>query len=129
MNYENLKPVANPADRLRSAIKLRGKTQSGLAREIGINSAAMSRYVNGAYKPKSAAMHKLALALDVNEMWLYGYDVPMERSAEQKKLDFKNTIFEKITKDEELLDTISKYYSLDEKKQRMIRDWVDTLCE
>lgn len=129
MNYENLKPIANPADRLRSAIELRGKTQSGLAREIGINGAAMSRYVNGVYKPKSTAMHKLALALDVNEMWLYGYDVPMERSAEQKKLDFKNTIFEKITKDEELLEMISKYYSLDEKKQRMIRDWVDTLCE
>lgn len=129
MNYENLKPVDTTANRLRLALEKRNKTQSVLARDTGIDTAAISRYVKGMYKPKSTAMYKLALALDVNEMWLYGYDVPMERSAEQKELDFKNTIFEKITKDEELLEMISKYYSLDEKKQRMIRDWVDTLCE
>lgn len=129
MNYDKLNPVDTTANRLKYALEIRNKTQSTLSRETGIDTAAMSRYVNGAYKPKSAAMHKLALMLDVNEMWLYGYDVPMERSAEQKKLDFKNTIFEKITKDDELIDMITKYYSLDEKKQRMIRDWVNTLCE
>ena len=29
----------------------------------------------------------MAKALDVSEMWLAGYDVPMERPAEQKKAD------------------------------------------
>lgn len=129
MNYDKLNPVDTTANRLKHALEIRNKTQSTLARETGIDTAAMSRYVNGMYKPKNTAMHKLALALDVNEMWLYGYDVPMERSAEQKELDFKNTIFEKITKDDDLIDMITKYYSLDEKKQRMIRDWVNTLCE
>lgn len=129
MNYDELNPIDTTANRLKHALETRNKTQSTLARETGIDTAAMSRYVNGMYKPKNTAMHKLALALDVNEMWLYGYDVPMERSAEQKELDFKNTIFEKITKDEELIDMITKYYSLNEKKQRMIRDWVNALCE
>lgn len=39
----------------------------------------MSQYISGAFKPKQKRTYLLAQALDVDEAWLMGYDVPMER--------------------------------------------------
>lgn len=39
----------------------------------------LSQYVNGKVEPGQEKLTILALALSVNEAWLMGYDVPMER--------------------------------------------------
>ena len=92
-----------------------------------VNQGALSRYLKGSYEPKSATIYKLALALDVSDMWLEGYDVPMERSQKQKEIDFKNNLYKKIAQDMDLLKTISQYYNLPEEKQKTIRDLVDQM--
>ena len=70
------------AARLKKAMELRGKKQVDLAKETGIDKGSISHYVSGRYEPKQEAVNKLAIALGVSEMWLWGYDVPMEREKE-----------------------------------------------
>ncbi len=53
--------------------------QADLARATGLNKGGISNYVTGRYEPKSDVISKLAKALNCSEMWLWGYDVPMER--------------------------------------------------
>ena len=77
--------VESVAMRLRYAMDNTGKTQADLYRATGISKATLSRYLSGQFEPKSDAVHKLATALNVAEMWLWGCDVPMERPVETKK--------------------------------------------
>ncbi len=74
-------------DRLRIAMNEAGKKQADLVRETGLNRGTISRYLSGSVEPRQDATYKLALALDVSEMWLWGYDVPKERTASQKNND------------------------------------------
>ncbi|MBE6675267.1 MAG: helix-turn-helix domain-containing protein [Ruminococcaceae bacterium] len=74
--------LINPfTDRLRTAMDARGMRAVELARLTGLSKARISQYTNGIYVPKADAMHKLARALEVSDLWLEGYDVPMERAA------------------------------------------------
>ena len=76
---EKYERIASVSSRLREAMDNAGKTQSDLARATGISKATLSRYLSGQFEPKQIAVNKLAVALDVAEMWLWGCDVPMER--------------------------------------------------
>ena len=74
--------VEATATRLKKAMAIRGKKQIDLARETGIDKGSISHYVSGRYEPKQEAVNKLSIVLGVSEMWLWGYDVPMERQKE-----------------------------------------------
>lgn len=67
------------ADRLQEALHLRRMKQSQLCEMTGIPKSAMSQYVNGAFEPKYDRLELISKALEVNEAWLMGYNVPMER--------------------------------------------------
>lgn len=127
MNFQGLRKVSTISERLQFAMDKRKIKQIDLARVADVNQGALSRYLKGSYEPKSATIYKLALALDVSDMWLEGYDVPMERSRKQKEIDFKNNLYKKIAQDMDLLKTISQYYNLPEEKQKTIRDLVDQM--
>lgn len=127
MNFKGLQKVSTISERLQIAMDKRKIKQIDLARVADVNQGALSRYIKGSYEPKSATIYKLALALDVSDMWLEGYDVPMERSQKQKEIDFKNNLYKKIAQDMDLLKTISQYYNLPEEKQKTIRDLVDQM--
>ena len=75
--------VAPTSERLKLAMDLRGKKQVDLVRETGIDKGSISHYLSGRYEPKQEAVNKLAIALNVSEMWLWGYDVPMERQQKE----------------------------------------------
>ena len=127
MNFKGLQKVSTISERLQIAMDKRKIKQIDLARVADVNQGALSRYLKGSYEPKSATIYKLALALDVSDMWLEGYDVTMERSQKQKEIDFKNNLYKKISQDMDLLKTISQYYNLPEEKQKTIRDLVDQM--
>ena len=127
MEFQGLQKVATISERLQIAMDKRKIKQIDLSRSAGVNQGALSRYLKGSYEPKSATIYKLALALDVSDMWLEGYDVPMERSKRQKEIDFKNNLYKKIAQDMDLLKTISQYYNLPEEKKKTIRDLVDQM--
>lgn len=66
-------------ERLRQALSNANMKQAELSNKTGLDKGSISCYLSGKYEPKSDAINKMAIALDVNEMWLWGYDVPMER--------------------------------------------------
>lgn len=46
---------------------------------VSLQKNALSEYVNGKTEPGQSKLTILGLALNVNEVWLMGYDVPKER--------------------------------------------------
>lgn len=59
--------------------------QVDLCNKTGIDKALISNYLSGKYKAKQDKLHKLAIALDVSEGWLMGYDVDMDREWFEEK--------------------------------------------
>lgn len=68
-------------DRLLEAIEKTGLKQADIVDRTGINKGALSSYLSGKYKPKQDNTYRLAKALNVDEGWLMGYDVPMRSSS------------------------------------------------
>lgn len=64
---------------LKEAMNIRKVNQAELCARTNIPKSAMSQYISGAFKPKQTRTYLIAKALNVNEAWLMGYDVPMER--------------------------------------------------
>lgn len=75
------------ASRLRKAMEIRGVSQTELVKRTGIGKSSISTYLSGDYEPKQKNTYKIAKALDVNEAWLLGYDVPMERNSGLANID------------------------------------------
>ena len=126
--------VSNCAERISQALYIRGMKQADLIRVTNIPKSTMSQYVSGDYEPKQDKIYVIAKALNVNEAWLMGYDVPMERrktlpdesasltEEEKEWLD----LFRRIPKSSQplaclLLDSVSQ---LPEERQQMALEMV-----
>lgn len=66
-------------ERIKQGLEIREITQSQLATRANIDKGQLSSYISGKYKPRQNNIDALAVALNVNEAWLMGFDVPMER--------------------------------------------------
>ena len=73
------------AKRLAIALAIRNMKQADLCASTGIPKASMSQYKKGSYEPKQDKIFLMAKALNVNEAWLMGYDVPMAKRSECSK--------------------------------------------
>lgn len=72
--------ISTTSARLQEIMNAKNIKQAELARMTGISRGAVSNYVLGRYEPKSDIINKFATSLNCSEMWLWGYDVPMERN-------------------------------------------------
>lgn len=104
--------VASTKERLVEAMKVVRKNQSDLARETGLSKGTISKYLSGKVEPRQDAAYKLALALNVSETWLWGYDVPKERNTIQKKNDEIVKIIAQMRKDPKFFEIVSKMAEL-----------------
>ena len=111
-----LNRIATTSQRLQDAMSTSNKRQADLATLTGISKSCISRYCSGGYEPKAEAISKLASALDVAEMWLWGYDVPMERTDMQKKNDQLVKLVTRIRKDEKFAEAVKMLNELDADK-------------
>ena len=68
-------------NRLQRGLDIRGMKAIDLCNKTQISKSAISQYLSGYAKPKADRIFIIAKALDVNEAWLMGYDVPMYNSA------------------------------------------------
>lgn len=68
------------ANRLKYAITIKDIKPIELSRKTGISKTNISCYMSGKYEAKQDGVKLLADALNVNPVWLMGYDVPMERN-------------------------------------------------
>lgn len=71
--------MSTASERIKEGMSLRGLKQVDLVEKTGISKGALSSYISGRYTPKQNNIFLIAKALDVNEAWLMGADVPMER--------------------------------------------------
>lgn len=118
--------VESTANRIRAAMYKAGKKQADIVKETGINRSAISRYLSGEYEPKQDAIHKIAKCLDVSEMWLWGYDCPMERPATQKKNDALTDIVVRLRTDDEFATFCKKAGQLTPEQFASVMQVVDT---
>lgn len=79
--------------RLIEAMELNGITQAELAAKTKLSKPRISQYVHGVYEAKQDALLKLAKALNVDVVWLMGYDVPMRKSIDEKPEDTKEDTY------------------------------------
>lgn len=112
-NYEQVTTVAK---RLQQALDMRNMKAAELSEKSGISKPQISCYLSGKYEPKQSPLYKMGVALDVSELWLAGFDVPMERPQEQKENDqmaeFVLQITTRIEKEKEFKELIAKINSL-----------------
>lgn len=113
---EKFNRIDSTANRLRIAMDEAGKRQVDLVRETGIDKGALSNYLKGRYEPKQDVVYKLAVALGVSEMWLWGYDCKKERTQEQKYNDALADIVVRLRSDKAFFDAVSSLYKMDSGK-------------
>lgn len=99
--------------RLREALDARQMRASELVERSGVPKSAVSFYLAGKSKPKADRLYILAQVLDVDEAWLLGYDVPMNRSVEARKNDQLATLVSKMRKDPDFFEVVSLLAGLD----------------
>ena len=99
--------VATTAERLREALDNAKMKAADLSRMTEISKGSIHHYLAGTYEPKSSAINKMAVALNVAESWLWGYDVPMERTEVQKKNDQLVKLVSRMRKDTRFASAVS----------------------
>ena len=97
-------------NRLEEILNLRGLKQSELVEMTGIKKTTINGWVKQKYQPKQNALYIMAKVLDVSELWLAGYDCPMERPVEQKKMDELSQLIQDL-RNNDILFSICKEIS------------------
>jgi transcriptional regulator with XRE-family HTH domain len=116
-------------NRIREALSVRNMKQVELAEKSGIPKGTINNWLNQRYQPKQKSLMKLAKVLDVSEMWLAGYDVPMERPQAQIKNDELVQLIYEIKEDEDLKDLFTSICSLSGDQRNTIKSMVNELSK
>lgn len=99
--------ISTTPERMREAMADANMKQIELATATGLSHSSISRYLSGQMEPKQNAVALIAKALGVSEWWLWGYDVPRERTAEHKKNDQLVAVVKQFRADPEFSDIVS----------------------
>lgn len=109
-----IKP-SNFSGRLKEALRITCMKQIELSRSTGIDKGTINNYLAGKYEPKQDRLEIIAKALDVDPVWLMGYDVPMER---EKKTPEK----QELNEGEKLL--LELFRQVPVESQQMVLDMI-----
>ena len=104
--------------RFRMILLQRKISAQELSEKSGVGKSAISHYVNGSHEPHNINASKLADVLDVNPMWLMGFDVPMEMDLLERIQTPKNMVITNSTNHEFVnwMNELSKDLTLDKQK-------------
>lgn len=107
------------AERLRQLMDERGLKQVDIVRAVEpycnkygvkLGKSILSQYISGKTEPGQEKLTILGMALNVSEVWLMGYDVPMERKTAPTSL----------MEDERVKDFINLFGQLTAQQQSLI---------
>ena len=121
--------IDSTANRIRKAMQKANMKQIDIVRETGIDKGALSSYLKGKYEPKQDVIYKLAKVLNVSEMWLWGYDCPMERPEMQKKNDIQTDIVVRMRTDDKFSSLVIKLDKLNPEQLASVTQIVDVLLK
>lgn len=116
-------------DRLKEAMDLRGMRAIDLADATEVPKSAISFYLAGKSQPKADRLYIIAQALEVSEVWLLGYDVPMGRADNQKKNDQLAKLVARMKRDDDFYNTVAALANLTESQYRSIAQLITTFNE
>lgn len=116
-------------NRIGLALSLRGWKQVDLVERTGIPKNSINAWVNQKWQPKQKALMSMAKVLDVSEMWLAGYDTPMERGADREKADELAQLISKIRKNEDLKNLFISICNLRDDQRNTIESLVSELSK
>lgn len=100
------------SNRLKTAMRIRNIKASELSKKTGIAKSSLSEYINGKYEAKQDGVYLLAKALNVNEAWLMGCDILMDRT--NSNIDVSDLTKEEI----EELDRYKEFIKLKRKNKK-----------
>ncbi|CEN29177.1 LexA family transcriptional regulator [Lactococcus piscium] len=111
------------SERLKNALSERGMKQTELSERTGISKSSISEWLNGRYEAKADKIVLIAKALNVNESYLIGLDVPMENEVEQSSTKtILDNIFNKLEKPRQEIVINTAQEQLDEQnKEKTIK--------
>ena len=117
---------SNTSSRLKLLMQERGLKQVDIINackpfcekfDVQIRKNDLSQYVSGKTQPNQIRLTILGLALNVNEVWLMGYDVPMQRETKTHSKDAIN-----LTAGEEQL--LELFRQIPEAEQPVVLDMI-----
>lgn len=114
-------------DRLAEALDAAGMRPIELSETTGIPKSMISYYLNGKTKPKADRIYKISQALNINEAWLLGYDVPKNRTAEAKKNDDLVQVIAKLREDPDFFEVVSMLAGLKPAEYESIKNILSAL--
>ena len=123
------KRTSTTAERLKEALKQSNMKQVELSRRTNIDKGTISNYLSGRYEPKANSISKLAKVLNVTEMWLWGYDVPMQRTDIEKKNDQLVELVTLLRTDAEFLELAQNLSQLSAEQRQSIKPILSALVQ
>lgn len=112
-------------NRIAEALRIRGMKQVDLIERTGIPKGSLSSYIAQKWQPKQKPLMTMAKVLDVSELWLAGYDVPMGRAIEQKKLDELAQLTHRVRENEDFRELCISISKLNPGHYEMIKNMVN----
>jgi transcriptional regulator with XRE-family HTH domain len=116
--------VAELRDRLTEALKIRGMKAIDLIEKLDISRGTISYYMSGKSSPKADRLNLICSTLNVSEAWMLGYDVPMERTTEQKKNDNIVRFVAQMRKDNDFFDIVSMLADLPQDQYTVVKSMI-----
>jgi len=117
--------VTTTAERLKEILRIKGWKQVDIVNAaqpfcerygIKLGRNDVSQYISGKVEPNQHKLTIMALALNVSEVWLMGYDQPMERSSELGAIQAR------------LEEYAYLYSQLSEEEQKAVLAWLRTMA-
>ena len=121
--------MSTTSQRIQEGMNLRGYKQIDLVEKTGISKGALSSYISGRYVPKQNNIYLIAKALDVNEAWLMGANVPMERVSERvsEKPSATITLYNVHCETQPEAELVLTYRDLNDVNKKKVSSYTRTL--
>lgn len=114
-------------NRIAEALSIRGWKQVDLVERTGIAKSSINAWVKQNWQPRQNSLMKMAKVLCVSEMWLAGYDVPMERPVAQIKNDELVQLITDIRKNNDLQRLFISIINLTDDQRKTVESMVNEL--
>lgn len=82
MRGAKMEKIMELGQRLRQLMEELNLNYEELGQRVGMRPQTLNRYVLGQRDPKGQVVAELAMKLEVDPLWLQGYDVPRQRESE-----------------------------------------------
>lgn len=115
------------AKRLQLALSNTNMNQQELANKSGVGKSSISQYMNGSHVPNRDNAEKLASVLNVEKLWLMGFDVEMEIAKHDSSGEYTKAVDQIGKNDRAAQKMIIEFCKLSEDNKKRMLAYVEYL--